>query len=363
MKFSYTLVLSIVIVAALACGGGPKIEAIPPGPSLLSPADVVVVTQASIATGPRLSGTLEAASRAVLRAEAGGTVSGLYVEIGDAVSAGQDLARIDNNGVQGSFASARASVASAQIDVSNAERELERVRRLADGGPVAPRDLEQADYAAAAAQARLAQAKAGLAAAGEQVEGVNVTAPISGVVSVRAVGRGDVVAPGTPMFTIIDPTSLRLEASVPAAALADVVQGARVLFTVQGQTAPVEGVIERISPAVDPATRQIPVLVTVPNPDGKLLAGLFAEGRIEGTLHEGFVVPSSAIDQSSGVPSVLRVNAGVVERVLVKLGAVDLGTEKLEILEGVTGGDQLIIGAARDVPIGSQVQINAKAEG
>lgn len=352
-------VLSVAVVAALACGGTPKIEDIPPGPALLLPTDIAVVAVEPIATGPRVSGTLEAADKAVLRAEAQGTVSALYVEVGDRVSEGQDLARIENNGVQGSYASARAAVASAEVDVANADRELERVRRLAEGGAVAPRDLEQAQYAAAAAQARFAQAKASLAAAGEQIEGVNVTAPISGVVSARAMNRGDVVAPGGALLTIIDPSTLRLEAAVPAASAAAATPGARVVFTVQGQSAPIEGTIDHVAPAVDPATRQVAVLVTVPNPDGKLIAGLFAEGRIAGDSHDGFVVPATAIDQSSGTPTVLRVRDGKIERAIVQLGSVDLGTERVEITQGVAAGDQLVIGAARDVPVGAAVTITS----
>ena len=80
----------------------------------------------------------------------------------------------------------------------------------------AQRQVEQARSANAAAQSQLSDATARLTLAQKQLENARITAPFSGVVSERTANVGDVVAPGTPLITIVDPSSMRLEASVPA---------------------------------------------------------------------------------------------------------------------------------------------------
>ena len=86
------------------------------------------------------------------------------------------------------------------------------------------------------------------------------------------------------MFRIIDPSSMRLEASVPSEDLSILRVGANVDFTVRGYDRSFTGRIERIAPQADPTTRQVPIYVAIPNPGGRLVAGLFAEGRVVSQL-------------------------------------------------------------------------------
>jgi len=139
------------------------------------------------------------------------------------------------------------------------------------------------------AMSALAAARARLATAAEALANAEVRAPLSGVVSARAVSAGDVVQPGAALFTVLDPTTMRLEAAVPASQLAALHVGALVVFDVTGYPdRTFTGRVESVSPAADAATRQIPIVVTIDNRDGSLVAGLFAEGRLSGA-----VVPST----------------------------------------------------------------------
>jgi RND family efflux transporter MFP subunit len=355
-KLSWALLVTAAL--ALGCGSGSKAPEPEKPTSVLSSIDVTRVEKQAIASGPRVSGSLKPAIQAVLRAEAGGTVLSVGAELGDEVQQGALLARIDNQAVTGSVASAHSGVALGQQDLANAKKDLERTQSLAAAGAVSGHDVEVAELAVASAQARLDQSRAGLAQAGQQLGGVIVKSPITGIVSQRAVSVGDIVAPGSPMFTVIDPSTLRLEASVPAADLSDVRVGGVVEFNVQGYSdQQFEGKIERVSPAVDPVTRQLPILVSVPNPGGTLIAGLFAEGRVAGELHDGLVVPADAVDTTGASPAVLRVKDGVIEKVDVKLGTADLGNERVEVATGLAEGDTLVVGPARSVAPGTTVQI------
>ena len=120
--------------------------------------------------------------------------------------------------------------------------------------------------------------------------------------------------------------------------------GAAVQFSVRGYEQPFEGRIDRISPQADPTTRQVPIFVTAPNTGGRLVAGLFAEGRVVSSASEGLVVPLNAVNEAAGAPWVMRVNSGRTEKVNVTLGLRDTRTERVELVSGVAEGDVLLRG-------------------
>jgi multidrug efflux pump subunit AcrA (membrane-fusion protein) len=161
------------------------------------------------------------------------------------------------------------------------------------------------------------------------------------------------------MFTIIDPSSMWLEASVPSDELGALRVGGAVEFRVRGYDQTFEGKIERISPAADATTGQVPIFASIPNSAGRLVAGLYAEGRVVAEAAEGLVVPMNAVNTSGAEPWVLRVTDGKTERVVVQLGLRDPRTERLVILTGVNEGDMLLRGAAQGITPGAPVQVAA----
>jgi RND family efflux transporter MFP subunit len=185
-----------------------------------------------------------------------------------------------------------------------------------------------------------------------------LTSPINGVVSRRAVNRGDVVSPGTELFVVIDPSSMRLEASVPSESLSELKIGSTVDFAVRGYEQPFQGKIERIAPQADAATRQVPIYVAIPNAGGRLVAGLYAEGRVISQTAEGLVVPVNAVNTAGPKPWVLRVAGGRTERVDVQLGLLDARTERVQIASGVNEGDTLLRGAAQGITPGTPVTVS-----
>jgi membrane fusion protein, multidrug efflux system len=159
---------------------------------------------------------------------------------------------------------------------------LERDTRLHQAGAVSERDLERSRTRVATAEAALADAQARLVSAKEQLDKTTVRAPFPGIVSEREISAGDVVQAGALLYAVVDPSSMQLEATVPADQLQSLKIGTPVEFTVSGYGARrFQGRIARINPSVDPATRQVRIYVTIPNRDQGLVAGLFAEGRVE----------------------------------------------------------------------------------
>jgi RND family efflux transporter MFP subunit len=172
------------------------------------------------------------------------------------------------------------------------------------------------------------------------------------------VNTGDVVSVGAELFTIIDPSSMRLEAAVPSDDLSRLRVGAVVEFTVRGYEQRFQGRIERIAPQADASTRQVPIFVAIPNEGGRLVAGLFAEGRIVSESAEGLAVPTNAVNTSGASPWVLRVTDGKTEQVMVSLGLTDPRTERVQIASGLNEGDVLLRGAAQGITPGTPVQVS-----
>lgn len=347
---------------AAACGGGggetPEAQAKAPEGVVVGAENVVVVSAEEIAAGPSLSGTLVAEQEAQVRAEMGGQVLQVMADQGQGVSRGQVLARIDDTAMRQQLISAQSAVRSADQAVDLARRNVERNQTLAAAGAVADRDLELARNQLASAQSQLAAARAQLSQVQEQLSKSTVRAPIGGVVSARAVTTGDVVQPGGALFTVIDPGSMRLEASVPAADLGQVRVGAPVRFTVTGYPGQTfTGTIRRINPAADPTTRQVPVTVSIPNTGGNLVSGLFAEGRVQAEARQGVAVPASAVDERGVQPTVLKLVAGKAQRAPVTLGVRDPETDRVEITSGVAAGDTLLVGAALGTTPGTRVTV------
>ena len=326
----------------------------------VGPENIALVKNDTLRTGPQLSGTLVPEREARLRAEVSGRVLQTMVEQGQRVSEGTLIGRIDDAAVNDQAASAKSSVTQAQLSVDQANREVQRSKTLLAAGAIAERDREAAERAAAGAEAQLADAKARLSLADKNIRNTMIRAPFAGVVSERTVSPGDVVSPGTALFTIVDPTSLRLEASVPAEAIGSIRVGAPVMFAVNGYPGRTfEGKVTRINPTADQQTRQVRIYATVPNSSGRLVGGLFANGSVASDTRVGLMVPEKAVDQTGVSKFVMRLKGGRVEKVEVALGLHDVSTESFEITKGLAAGDTVLLAQAQGISVGTQVRVSA----
>ncbi len=360
--------VALVAVAALGCrrGGGAAPEPPPPAAAVqavtLAPENVGIVQERTLQSGPEISGTLRAKRAASIRAEVGGAVRETFAEAGQQVKEGQPLARIDDTALQDALLAARSGLSAARNGLQVAESNARRARTLAEAGAFAAQQAEQAEAQLEAARAQVADAQARLAVAEQQVSKTRVRAPFAGVVSERQASVGDVVAPGGALYTVIDPIRLQLEASIPAAQVGRVRPGARVDFTVTGFDRSFEGAIERVNPAVDPATGQVRVYVDVPNGDGRLISGLYARGRVASESVKALAAPAAAIDASTSPPTVMRVADGKVEKVAVELGVRDDVAGQVGLRSGVKDGDVVVLGSARSALVdGTPVKVAERA--
>ena len=320
--------------------------------------NIAIARNGSVTNGPAISGSLDAELDATVRAQIAGSIVSTGAEVGQSVRKGQTLGRIDALGLQDAYLSAKSAVSSAEANAAVAQRNLQRSQTLLQAGAIAQRDLETAQTQASSAEAALEDAKARLATAQKNFDNTRISAPFDGIVSQKSVSAGDVVQPGAALFTIVDPSTMRLVAAVPSDQLSMLRVGTDVTFTVTGYAGhEFHGKVTRVSPSVDPTTRQVQIIVSIPNKGGTLISGLYADGRVSSRTQKGIVVPIAAVDTRMQRPAVATVKNGKVTRVDVSLGMRDPTAETVQITNGVSVGDTLLVGAAQGITPGTPVRV------
>jgi membrane fusion protein (multidrug efflux system) len=358
-RSSLAVILLNLAVLSAACSQSVDGESAAPAPLAvqIGAENVVAVESGTIIVGPIISGELAPSREATVRAELGGAILDVTVEEAQAVSRGSLLARIETRTLDEARQSAASSLRSAENQLAVARRETERTERLVEAGALAARELDMARNTITAAEAAVADGRSRLASAERSLGDTTIRAPFAGIVASRSVHTGDIVTPGSELFRIIDPSSMRLEASVPSDDLSLLRVGATVDFTVRGYDRSFTGRIERIAPQADSTTRQVPIYVAIPNVGGRLVAGLFAEGRVVSSSATGLIVPLDAVNTTEAEPWVLRARNGTTERVSVTLGLRDPRREQVQIASGLDDGDTLLRGAAQGISPGTPVKV------
>jgi multidrug efflux pump subunit AcrA (membrane-fusion protein) len=171
------------------------------------------------------------------------------------------------------------------------------------------------------------------------------------------VSVGDVVQSGAALYTIVDPSTLELQGTVPANSIGIVHVGLPIKFDVTGYPGhPFTGTIARINPTADPMTRQVRIYAEIPNIGRALVGGLYAEGRIASILKTTLTLPADAVNHRTISPAVMKINHGIVARVPVTLGTLDEKSNFVEVTSGIAAGDTVLRGSAMDITLGTKVR-------
>lgn len=339
-------VLSLLPVLSLwGCAAenkGPVTETVRPA--------YVVEARAGGAEGLGFVGEVRAARRAELAFAVSGRVARVAVEVGDTVKRGQVLATLDTQPMAAQLAAAQAELARIDAQRAEVQQRLERVRRAQAGGAVSGGELAAVQAEAAALDAAQRAAAAQRDAAAWSLEQATLRAPMDGTVALRALEPGQVGGPGAPVMVLDGDgreLSLLLPASVPirpgqtltlrgagAEQASRVLRAAgrleaggvrRVFLAVPADAAVGSTWVAALDGATPPATLQVPLRAVLP-------------------------------DATAGSGRVLRLarDGRTVEAVDVKLGA--LHGARVEVTQGLSSGDQVIVAGAAGIRPGSLVR-------
>ena len=338
--------IPLLLAGAIGCGG--EASEAPPGDPGATPTAAPVVQVRTVVLAPRpvvdrasLPADLEPARRATLASEVGGRVESVRAELGAAVGSGQLLASIDER-------SLAQAVAEAEAFLRQAVQQNERAEALFARRAVTKANVLDAATAKDVAEARLANARL-------QLDKARVRAPWAGRIASRHVDVGAFVAPGAPLFELVDSSRLKVRAPARSADVPYLAVGREVEVRVDAYPGEVfRARLQRLGAELDPDTRTLEVEAEIANPDGRLKPGLLA--RLELTRQElpaALVVPQSALIELEKGKAVYVVEDGVVRRRPVTLGPV-IGEEV--VIEGVPAGARVIVEGQHAVAEGQRVQ-------
>jgi RND family efflux transporter MFP subunit len=357
------LLTTAALLPLAACSGGSRAaeEAAPRGLAVRTAA----VEKRDLPEEVVLTGTLKPRAQVQVVAEVQARLLRVVREEGSRVGKGDVLAILDDTDYRLANDRARAALAMAEANRAHARAEKERADNLLKTGGITDRDHLSAQVALQVGDASLAQARAEVAIAGQQLARAEVRAPFAGRVARRFADPGAMLAPGTPLFTLVDDSVLEFRAQVASRDLAKVRLGAATRLSIDALPGSrVEGRVARIEPLVDERSRSFQVVVEVPGqPD--LVGGLFARASLRvGEVAGALVVPPAALVRDGADPAVAGafvVRQGKAERVAVRLGVE--APDGIQVTSGLAAGDVVVLDPPTALASGAPVDVQNGGRG
>lgn len=360
-----TLSKSLLLVSALSLSAvglnscGDQKPGIPTAKAAETAAPVTVKTAqvelASMAASLKVSGSLEGIREAVVSSETQGRIVSQALHIGSRVGQGAAIVRVDAELKNIAVLQAAAQRLAAEAAFEKAELDHERNVQLFSQNAITKNQLELSALGVKSAQAQLKGAQTSESLAKRQLSDASVKSPFSGLVSQRFVNQGETVSPGTRIATIVDDSKMKLKVNIGEMEIGYLKMGDRVNVTVDalpGQK--FAGRVAAISGKADMA-RTFSTEIEIENPGKALKSGMFARAEIlREAAREVAAVPADALITNGASTQVFVVKNGVAHLTAVKAGTST--PQRVEILEGVAAGDEVVTFGQSQLKDGSKVR-------
>ena len=389
----------VLCLAALFALTGRRVGASRSEDSAIQPVAVVLAEWKPLVNSITLSGEFRPFQEVDVHAKVAGYIRKIYVDVGDPVKAGQTLAVLEIPELNAQLQGADAAVRRSKDAIRRAKGDLDRVESLhaathldysrlkeasaARPGLIAEQELDDAQAKDKEGEGQIASDEAALSESQNQLDVAvaaqkelsamsdytRIVAPFNGVITRRNVDNGALVQAGTnsntqalPVVSVAETDLFRLslpipESAVPLIRLADIVS-----VHVSALNRDFEGKISRFAHALDEDTRTMHTEVDVPNPGGKIVAGMFADVTL--TLvkkNSVLAVPIQAVTRNGSEASVLVVDPrGRVEERKVELGIE--GASNVEVVSGLSPKELVVIGSRSQFHPGDVVAPKVVAE-
>ncbi|MBC7104414.1 MAG: efflux RND transporter periplasmic adaptor subunit [Firmicutes bacterium] len=381
-------------------GGCRSAKGVAPASGGPVPVALGTVSKGRLERGSIVSGKVAGAVEVNLVPKMAGKVAHVAVDVGSRVQAGQVVVQLEANELAAAVAQAEAALAAAQSAREQAQAELARAQAaleqartsftlaqanlqrgefLLQQGAISQADFEtkfqtpyvnaeaglrQAEAAYEAAKeragggtaAQVAQAEAALRLARANYANSMVTSPISGVVTARYVDPGEAASPAGPVITVVqmDPVVVEVGVGETLVNRLQVGQEAAVRITA-ARSEPYTGRVKTVSPGADPRTKTYQVKVEIPNPDGTIKPGMFAEVDFGGQAEEVLLVPRDAVVTRDGKTVVFTVVDGKAVAREVEVGESD--GRNVAVKAGLSEGEQIVVSGQDRLSDGTPVTV------
>jgi multidrug efflux system membrane fusion protein len=394
LRTAALLVLACLTLAA--CGREPAQPSKAPEAPLVRDVTVGVATSAAVDEAAEVMGTVKSRMTTTLSSKIVGRILALHAREGSNVESGQILVELEEQDIAAQVRRAEAGLREAESAVpevdqaiaaavaaraaAEAQRDLAattlaRYQRLLDRKSVAPQEYDQvaarhkaavADVERVAAEgealrakrqqilARIETARAEMASVQVMQGYAKITAPFSGLITAKHAEVGSLAAPGTPLLTLEDSRRYWLEAAVPESQVSGIRRGQSLSVKIDAAGISVTATVSEILPATDPTTRTTLVRLDLPA-SGGLRSGLFGRAWVPVGRRQAILVAREAIIERGQLQGVYVVGQDSVARFrLVRTGEARQGA--IEILSGLTGGEQVVLAGAERVTDGARIE-------
>lgn len=339
--------------------------------------ELVKVGRASLQAYVEVVGSLVGAQTVDIVPRAQGRLQTIAVRIGDPVSQGQVLAKVEDQELReqlsqadASYEVARATIRQREADLSFARTNLDRNKSLFDRGLLPRQSLDDAEarYQASQAQLDLAQAQLQQASSRREELRINlgnttVHSPVTGFVAKRFVDPGAFVTQNVQLLSVVDISIVRLIVNLVERDLSKVSVGAGGVVTVDAYPGEqFSGRVARVAPVLDPATRTAEMEIEIPNASGRLKPGMYARVRlISANKDNALVVPKAALVDAQGRRGVFMVRNGQAVFRGVTLGLEE--PNRVEVVDGLAEGDEVVTTGASALRDGAKVLLASGRSG
>lgn len=291
-----------------------------------------------------------------IRPAIGGELIALPFDVGDRITAGQVLARIDDAPETAAIAEAEASVQTQQATVAQARRDLARFEAL--GQFATKREVEQRRLAVVEGERELSRRRANVVQARELRDRRVLRAPFAGVILERPVDPGQIVGLESIIYRLADLSSPEVTVEVDEVYAAEIRPGMEAVVSLPGQQRQIGAVVAHIEPRVDPATGARDVRLNLGGAAIDAPSGLTVTVNLVIERRERAIsVPRSAIIQSGGdaLVRIVSLDGIVAER---RIGFVDWPAESVIVTSGLKAGERILADPDTALP-GDEVKLRA----
>jgi membrane fusion protein (multidrug efflux system) len=340
---SLPALLALSIVLAAGCSNGKAKDKDPSEAGATVPVEVQPLRRAAMLAVYSGTAPIEAHEEAEVVAKVGGEVRQIFVEEGDAVKAGQVLARLDGDRL-------RLEVAQTEANLRKLERDYNRQLELSQKGLVAKGTAENAKFDLDALRAAYDSGRL-------ELSYTDIRAPIDGVVSARYIKLGNTIAQNAPTFRVTDLDPLVAYVHIPEKEFRKLApqQTAEIVVDALGGER-FAGSISRISPTVDPKTGTFRARVEVPDPSRRVKPGMFGRVNIVYERREDALqLPRAAIVDADGEQSVFVIEDGKAAQRAVRTGLASNGW--IEVVEGLDGTERVVVVGQGGLKTGTAVKV------
>jgi RND family efflux transporter MFP subunit len=348
------LFVGAVMAAALAaCGQAPE----PPAPEI-RPVRVVSVEKSGRGDVVSLTGTVQAQTDVNLAFRIDGRMVERLVNVGDAVKAGQVVARLNPDTERSALQGARADLVAAQGQLVEARNNFNRQKRLLEQGFISKAAFDAVAQTLQTAQSRVTSAQSQVDIASNRLGYTELIADAPGVVTKVGAEPGEVVAAGRMVVEMarddgrdaVFDVPPRLKDAAPANPEITVS-----LTTDPGVSAP--GRVREVSPRADPVTGTFKVRVGLIDPPAGLRLGSTVTGRMRIEGIAGMTIPASALIQSQGQAAVWVVDPATQTVSLRNVGVATFDPANVVVSDGLLPGDIVVTAGVHALRPGQKVRL------